>query len=108
MKSTSIFGQYADLTGRNVFVKLNTKLQMVGKELLVEAPSFNDFIPEPDYEDFWIALDRLIFIGVEQPKDSYRLVLKMGDAQSNGVTPDGVIWSSSLLISFLSGVMWTH
>ena len=96
MKSTSIFGQYADLTGHNAFVKLNTKLQMVGKELLVEAPSFNDFIPEPDYEDFWIAPDRLIFIGVEQPKDSYRLVLKMGDAQSNGVTSG---WGNLVIVS---------
>lgn len=96
MKSTSKFGQYADLTGHNAFVKLNTKLQMVGKELLADAPSFNYFIPEPDYDDFWIAPDRLIFICVEQPKDSYRLVLKMGDAQSNGVSSG---WGNLVIVS---------
>lgn len=47
--------------------------------LLTEAPTYLKDVPEPDYSDFRVTPDRLL--GVEQPKSSYRLVLRMGSAQ---------------------------
>lgn len=86
MKGISTFGKAAEMTPHNAFVRINTNRQLVGMPLLTEAPSYLQDVPEPDYDDFWVTPERLIFIGLEQPKSSYRLVLRMGGAQSNGVS----------------------
>ena len=96
MKGISTFGDAASMTPHNAFVRINTNRQLVGMPLLTEAPSYLQDIPEPDYEDFWVTPDRLIFIGVVQPKDTYRLVLRMGGAQSNGVSAG---WGNLVIVS---------
>lgn len=96
MKGISTFGDAASMTPHNAFVRINTNRQLVGMPLLTEAPTYLQDIPEPDYEDFWVTPERLIFIGVEQPKDTYRLVLRMGGAQSNGVSAG---WGNLVIVS---------
>lgn len=96
MKGISTFGDAASMTPHNAFVRINTNRQLVGLPLLAEAPMYVNDVPEPDYEDFWVTPDRLIFIGVEQPQSSYRLVLRMGTAQSNGVSAG---WGNLVIVS---------
>lgn len=96
MKGISTLGDAASMTAHNAFVRINTNRQLVGMPLLTEAPAYLQDVPEPDYQDFWVTPDRLIFVGVEQPKDTYRLVLRMGGAQSNGVSAG---WGNLVIVS---------
>ena len=96
LKGISTFGDAASMTPHNAFVRINSNRALVGMPLLVDAPVYLSDVPEPDYEDFWVTPERLIFIGVEQPKDSYRLVLRMGAAQSRGVSAG---WGNLVIVS---------
>lgn len=96
MKGISTFGKAAEMTAHNAFIRINSNRAMVGMPLLSEAPYYMSDVPEPDYEDFWVTPDKLIFVGMEQPKSSYRLVLRMGTAQSNGVSAG---WGNLVIVS---------
>lgn len=96
LKGISTFGKPAEMTPHNAFIRINSNRALVGMPLLVDAPVYLNDIPEPDYDDFWVTEDRLIFIGIEQPKSTYRLVLRMGAAQSNGVSAG---WGNLVIIS---------
>lgn len=70
LKGISTFGDAASMTPHNAFVRNNSNRALVGMPLLVDAPSYLQDVPEQDYEDFWVTPERLIFIGVEQPKET--------------------------------------
>ena len=69
MKGISTFGQAAELTPHNAFVRINSNRAMVGMPLLSEAPAYLADVPEVEYEDFWIMPERIVFMNVQQPSD---------------------------------------
>ena len=96
MKGISTFGQAAELTPHNAFVRINSNLQMVGMPLLNDAPAYINDVPEVLYEDLWISPDMIIFTGLEQPSDSHVLVFKMSPALSSGVSSG---WGKTVIIT---------
>ena len=96
MKGISTFGQAAELTPHNAFVRINSNLQMVGMPLLNDAPAYINDVPEVLYEDLWISPDMIIFTGLEQPSDSHVLVFKMSPALSPGVSSG---WGQTVIIT---------
>ena len=81
MKGISTFGQAANLTAHNAFVRINSNRAMVGMPLLTEAPAYVGDVPEVEYEDFWIMPERIVYMNVQQPSDNHFLVVKMSPAQ---------------------------
>lgn len=96
MKGTSLFGKSAELTAHNAFIRINSNRLMAGMSLLAEAPAYKSDIPQVTYSDFWIKEDKLVFIGVEQPSETLRLVLRMGTAQSAGISAG---WGKLVIVS---------
>ena len=96
MKGISTFGQAAELTPHNAFVRINSNRAMVGMPLLNEAPVYKADVPEVLYEDLWISPDMIVFTGLEVPSDTYRLVVKMSPAQSPGTTSG---WSKTVIVA---------
>ena len=96
MKGISTFGQAAELTPHNAFVRINSNRAMVGMPLLTEAPVYKADVPEVLYEDLWISPDMIVFTGLEVPSETYRLVVKMSPAQSPG-TSSG--WSKTVIVA---------
>ena len=96
MKGISTFGQSAEMTAHNAFVRINTNRAMVGMPPLTEAPPYINDVPEVDYEDFWIMPERIVFMNVQQPSDNHFLVVKMSPAQSPGVTNG---WSKTVIVA---------
>ena len=96
MKGISTFGQAAEPTPHNAFVRINSNRAMVGMPLLTEAPVYKADVPEVLYEDLWISPDMIVFTGLEVPSDTYRLVVKMSPAQSPG-TISG--WSKTVIVA---------
>ena len=96
MKGISTFGQAAELTPHNPFVRINSNLQMVGMPLLNDAPAYINDVPEVLYEDLWISPDMIIFTGLQQPSESHVLVFKMSPALSPGVSSG---WGKTVIIT---------
>lgn len=96
MKGTSFFGKSAELTAHNAFVRINSNRRMAGMSLLSEAPAYKSDTPQVTYSDFWIKEDKLVFIGIEQPSETLRLVLRMGTAQSAGISSG---WGNLVIVS---------
>ena len=96
MKGISTFGQAAELTPHNAFVRINSNRQLVGKPVLEDAPVYSVDVPEVEYEDFWIMPERIVFMNVRQPSDNHFLVVKMSQAQSPGVTNG---WSKTVIVA---------
>jgi len=96
MKGISTFGQAAELTPHNAFVRINSNRAMVGMPLLTDAPAYTVDVPEVEYEDFWITPERIVFLNVQQPSDNHFLVVKMSPAQSPGVTNG---WSKTVIVA---------
>lgn len=96
LKGISTFGKAAEMTAHNAFVRINANRQMVGMGLLVDAPEYRCDVPEVDHEDFWVSPDFIMFIGIEKPKESYKLVVKMSAGLGNGVSSG---WSKTVVVS---------
>ena len=86
MKGISTLGSAAEMTAHNAFVRINTNLQMVGEQMLTDAPLYTADVPEVLYEDLWISPDMIVFTDLEQPSESHVLVFKMTPAPSPGVS----------------------
>lgn len=96
LKGISTFGKAAEMTGHNAFVRLNSNREMVGLPALTEAPAYTADVPEVDYDDFWVTPSIIAFSGIESPKDSYRLVVKMSGGQSVGISSG---WSKTVIVA---------
>ena len=86
MKGISTFGKAAELTAHNAFVRINTNRALAGMPALETAPVYTSDVPEVDYDDFWVTPDRIIFVGLNQPSEHHRLVVKMSQTTSTGVS----------------------
>ena len=96
MKGISTFGQAAEMTPHNAFVRINSNLQMVGEPLMTDAPAYINDVPEVLYDDLWISPEMIIFTGLQQPSDSHVLVFKMSPALSPGVSSG---WGQAVIIT---------
>lgn len=96
LKGISTFGKPAEMTAHNAFVRINENRQMLGLPLLQTAPEYINDVPEVDYDDFWVTPDVIAFAGLNAPKDSSRLVVKMSGSQSVGVSSG---WSKTVIVA---------
>ena len=96
LKGISTFGQAAEMTAHNAFVRINSNLQMVGEPMLADAPDYICDVPEVLYDDLWISPEMIIFTGLQQPSESHVLVFKMSPALSPGVSSG---WGQTVIIT---------
>lgn len=92
----SVFGQRANLSVINLYVHLNSNREMAGEPLLLDAPvSLGDVSPV-SYGKHVITPSRSVFCGIEHQGLPYKMVVKMSEAQSVGVSSG---WSRTVIIS---------
>lgn len=96
MKGISTFGKAAELTAHNAFVRINTNRALTGMPMLESASVYTSDVPEVDYDDFWVTPDRIIFVGLNQPSVHHRLVVKMSQTTSAGVSSG---WNNIVIIT---------
>ncbi len=93
----SVFGQKAKLSAHNLFVRLNTNRAYCGEsELLSLPPASIVAIPAVEFTDYCISENCVMFIGVPDPEGELKLVAKMSDGQSSGVSN---AWGKTVIIS---------
>ncbi len=93
----SVFGQKAKLSGHNLFVRLNINRAYTGEqEPIMDAPEVISDIPRVEFGDFWFAPSGIVFTNVVLPNDSLKMVIKVSDSQSPGVSSG---WGNTVIIS---------
>ena len=92
----SVFGQKAQLTGANLYVRLNANRVMAGEAIISDAPGSQVAVPNVSYSQVAITPQLIVFGGIVHESSPYKLVVKMSGSQSAGVSNG---WSKTVIIS---------
>jgi len=92
----SVFGQKAQLTGINLYVRLNANRLMAGEAMIADAPAAVAAVPNVSYSNVEITPQLVIFGGIKHESAPFKLVVKMSGSQSSGITNG---WSKTVIIS---------
>ena len=92
----SVFGQAAQLSGMNLFVRLNANRVMAGESVLSSAPAGQVAVPNVSYSSVSVTPQLVIFGGITHQSSPYKLVVKMSGSQSAGISNG---WSKTVIIS---------
>ena len=93
---TSVFGQKAQLSGINMYVRLNANRVMAGEELIADAPASLESVPNVAYDEVYVTPSLVAFTGIKHQSEPLKLVVKMSAPQSPGVSSG---WSKTVIIS---------
>ena len=96
LKGSVVFGQAAQLTAHNAYIRLNIHRRMAGMPILSDAPAYASDIPAVEFDDLWISPQTVCFIGLQQPSPNHLLVFKMTQSLSPG-TSSG--WEQAVIIT---------
>ena len=91
----SVFGQAAEISGMNLFIRQNVARTMAGNTILMDAPESLVALPVASFTGLWVTPNTIIIKGIEHDADR-KLVVKMSSAQSPGVSN---AWSKTVIIT---------
>ncbi len=92
----SVFGQKAQISGFNQYVRLNSNRLMAGETLLADAPAALVAIPNVEYSALYVTPSLVAFKGITHQAAPLKLVVKMSGSQSAGISNG---WSKTVIIS---------
>ena len=92
----SVFGQKAQLTGINLYVRLNANRVMAGEAIIADAPLGQVAVPNVEYSTVSVTPQLIVFAGIKHESSPYKLVVKMSGSQSAGISNG---WSKTVIIS---------
>lgn len=92
----SSLGQKAELSGMNLYVRLNANRVMAGETIVADAPMGQVAVPNVSYESVIVTPQLVIFGGIKHETAPFKLVVKMSGSQSSGITNG---WSKTVIIS---------
>ena len=92
----SVFGQKAELSGMNLFVRLNANRVMAGEAIIADAPAGQVAVPNVSYEEVVMTPELVVFSGIKHEPAPLKLVVKMSASQSPGISSG---WSKTVIIS---------
>ena len=92
----SVFGQKAQISGINLYVRLNANRVMAGEVIISDAPVAQVAVPNVYYNNVAVTPQLVIFGGITHQSSPYKLVVKMSGSQSAGISNG---WSKTVIIS---------
>lgn len=92
----SAFGQKAELSGINLYVRLNANRVMAGESMITEAPASLGSVPDAAYRLAVVSPSMVIFQGIRHQPTPNKLVVKMSAAVSPGISNG---WSKTVIVS---------
>ena len=92
----SVFGQKAELSGINLYVRLNANRVMAGEAIVADAPVGQVAVPNVSYDNVSVTPQLSVFGGIKHESNPYKLVVKMSASQSAGISSG---WSKTVIIS---------
>ena len=92
----SSLGQKAELSGLNLYVRLNANRVMAGEAVLANAPAEQVAVPNVEYTSVGVTPQLVVFGGIKHESAPYKMVVKMSGSQSSGISNG---WSKTVIIS---------
>lgn len=92
----SVFGQKAELSGINLYVRLNANLVMAGESMIMNAPAALSSVPDAAYRLAVVSPSMVVFQGIRHKPLPMKLVVKMSAAMSPGISNG---WSKTVVVS---------
>ncbi|MBR5175228.1 MAG: hypothetical protein IKW89_04790, partial [Bacteroidales bacterium] len=92
----SVFGQKAQLSGINLYVRLNANRVMAGESVIEDAPAAIVAVPNVEYDAVSVTPQLIVFGGIKHQSSPYKMVVKMSVSQSAGISNG---WSKTVIIS---------
>ena len=92
----SAFGQKAEISGMNLYIRLNVNRAMAGEVLLSNAPESIVAVPNVEYTQVIVTPQLMVMAGVRHQPAPYKLVVKMSASQSAGISNG---WSKTVIIT---------
>lgn len=92
---SSVFGQKAEISGLNLYIRLNVSRTMTGESILANAPEQLVALPNVSCTALWVTPKNIVIKGIAH-EAGLKLVIKMSAGQSAGVSSG---WSKTLILS---------
>lgn len=92
----SSLGQKAELSGLNLYVRLNANRVMAGEAIMANAPAGQVAVPNVEYSTVGVTPQLVVFGGIKHESALYKMVVKMSGSQSSGISNG---WSKTVIIS---------
>ena len=92
----SVLGQKAQLSGVNLYVRLNANRVMAGEAIMANAPAGQVAVPNVEYSTVGVTPQLVVFGGIKHESAPYKMVVKMSGSQSSGISNG---WSKTVIIS---------
>lgn len=94
--SASVLGQKTEVSGMNLYIRLNVNRAMAGEALLSTAPEGNVAVPNVEYSQISVTPELVAITGIKHQASPYKLVVKMSAGQSAGISNG---WSKTVIIT---------
>ena len=94
--SASVLGQKTEISGMNLYIRLNVNRAMAGEALLSTAPESNIAVPNVEFTQVAVTPNLVVLGGVQHQPAPLKLVVKMSASQSAGVSNG---WSKTVIIT---------
>ena len=92
----SVFGKKAEISGMNLYIRLNVNRAMAGEALLSTAPESTVAVPNVEYSQISVTPELVTITGIKHQASPYKLVVKMSAGQSAGISNG---WSKTVIIT---------
>ena len=92
----SVFGQKAQLTAINLYVRLNANRVMAGESIIADAPAAVVAVPNVEYSQISVTPELVAITGIKHQASPFKLVVKMSAGQSAGISNG---WSKTVIIT---------
>ena len=92
----SSLGQKAEISGLNLYIRLNSNRVMAGESIVSDAPIATVAVPNVEYDQAVITPELILINGIRHQSSPFKLVVKMSGSQSAGVSNG---WSKTVIIS---------
>ena len=92
----SVLGKKAEISGLNLYIRLNVNRAMAGEAILSTAPETMAAIPNVEFSQIVVTPQLMVLGGVKHEPAPLKLVVKMSVSQSAGVSNG---WSKTVIIT---------
>ena len=92
----SSLGQKAEISGLNLYIRLNSYRVMAGESMMADAPAAEVAVPNVSYSQVVVTPELVVFGGIKHESTPLKFVVKMSVSQSAGVSNG---WSKTVIIT---------
>ena len=92
----SSLGKKAEISGLNLYIRLNSYRVMAGESMMADAPAAEVAVPNVSYSQVVVTPELVVFGGIKHESAPLKFVVKMSVSQSAGVSNG---WSKTVIIT---------